>query len=177
MLASKLLIYHHVPNIILILFSPKLIPGWKTWFPYCCSTLKAVRNKEDMCYGLLTMVVLLMHLSSSMSSSVVVLSFLGTRCFWTPFLWDVNWSSLKVFFSHYSSNTNTCRLVMKILTPTYVLHIIGRNLSSASLVALREFYKVKVDGSAHRARVDVNSLTQILPMLTPDLKLTSSENH
>lgn len=75
----------------------------------------------------------------------------------------------------YSSNTNTCCLVWKSYL-RICLHI-GTNLSSASLVALQEFYEVKVDGSAHRARVDVNSLTQILPMLTPDLKLTSSENH
>ncbi|RDX79069.1 Exonuclease DPD1, chloroplastic/mitochondrial, partial [Mucuna pruriens] len=50
----------------------------------------------------------------------------------------------------------------------------GTNLSSASLVALREFYRVKVDGLAHRAMVDVNTLSQILPMLTSDLKLTLS---
>ncbi|TKY52287.1 Exonuclease DPD1 [Spatholobus suberectus] len=50
----------------------------------------------------------------------------------------------------------------------------GTNLSSASLDALREFYRVKVDGSAHRAMVDVNTLSQILCMLTSDLKLTLS---
>ncbi|XP_027936303.1 exonuclease DPD1, chloroplastic/mitochondrial-like [Vigna unguiculata] len=50
----------------------------------------------------------------------------------------------------------------------------GTNLSSASLVALREFYRVEVDGSAHRAMVDVNTLSQVLPMLTSDLKLTLS---
>jgi len=50
----------------------------------------------------------------------------------------------------------------------------GTNLSSASLVALGEFYRVEVDASAHRAMVDVNTLSQILPMLTSDLKLTLS---
>jgi len=53
------------------------------------------------------------------------------------------------------------------------LHI-GTNLSSASLGALGEFYRVEVDGSAHRAKVDVNTLSQILPLLTSDLKLTLS---
>ncbi|KAK7277988.1 hypothetical protein RJT34_23009 [Clitoria ternatea] len=48
----------------------------------------------------------------------------------------------------------------------------GTNLSSTSLVALRELYKIKVDGFAHRAMVDVNTLCQILPMLTSDLKLS-----
>ncbi|ESW16978.1 hypothetical protein PHAVU_007G199800 [Phaseolus vulgaris] len=50
----------------------------------------------------------------------------------------------------------------------------GTNLSSASLGALGEFYRVEVDGSAHRAMVDVNTLCQILPLLTTDLKLTLS---
>ncbi|CAJ1976092.1 unnamed protein product [Sphenostylis stenocarpa] len=50
----------------------------------------------------------------------------------------------------------------------------GKNLSSASLVALSEFYGVEVDGSTHRAMVDVNTLSQILPMLASDLKLTLS---
>ncbi|KAL2325573.1 hypothetical protein Fmac_024631 [Flemingia macrophylla] len=50
----------------------------------------------------------------------------------------------------------------------------GTNLSSASLVSLREFYRVEVGGSAHRAMADVNTLSLILPMLTSDLKLTLS---
>ncbi|XP_047158623.1 exonuclease DPD1, chloroplastic/mitochondrial-like [Vigna umbellata] len=50
----------------------------------------------------------------------------------------------------------------------------GTNLSSASLAALREFYRVEVDGLAHRAMVDVNTLSQVLPVLTSDLKLTLS---
>ncbi|XP_061369578.1 exonuclease DPD1, chloroplastic/mitochondrial-like [Gastrolobium bilobum] len=48
------------------------------------------------------------------------------------------------------------------------------NLSSASLAALREHYNIKVNGSAHRAMVDVNTLSEILPMLTSDRKLTLS---
>ncbi|KAJ1385604.1 Ribonuclease H-like superfamily [Sesbania bispinosa] len=51
----------------------------------------------------------------------------------------------------------------------------GKNLSSISLAALCEFYRIKVDGSAHRAMVDVMTLSQILPMLTFDLKLTLSD--
>ncbi|KAF7805070.1 importin subunit alpha-2-like [Senna tora] len=48
----------------------------------------------------------------------------------------------------------------------------GTNLSSKSLAALSELYKIRVDGSAHRAMVDVNTLSRILPRLTFDLKLT-----
>ncbi|XP_027350998.1 exonuclease DPD1, chloroplastic/mitochondrial [Abrus precatorius] len=50
----------------------------------------------------------------------------------------------------------------------------GAELSSTSLAALRELYRIKVDGSAHRAMVDVNTLSLILPKLTFDLKLTLS---
>ncbi|KAK7284412.1 hypothetical protein RJT34_19158 [Clitoria ternatea] len=50
----------------------------------------------------------------------------------------------------------------------------GTELSSTSLAALRDLYRIKVDGSAHRAMVDVNTLTLILPRLTFDLKLTLS---
>ncbi|XP_061371957.1 exonuclease DPD1, chloroplastic/mitochondrial [Gastrolobium bilobum] len=50
----------------------------------------------------------------------------------------------------------------------------GTKLSSISLAALSELYKIKVDGSAHRAMVDVNTLSLILPKLTIDLKLTLS---
>ncbi|CAJ1868788.1 unnamed protein product [Sphenostylis stenocarpa] len=48
-------------------------------------------------------------------------------------------------------------------------------LSSTSLAALRDLYGIKVDGSAHRAMVDVNTLSLILPRLTCDLKLTLSD--
>lgn len=51
----------------------------------------------------------------------------------------------------------------------FVLHI-GRK--STSLAALGEFYRIKMDGSAHRAMADANTLSEILPMLTSDLKLT-----
>lgn len=50
----------------------------------------------------------------------------------------------------------------------------GTKLSATSLVALREFYKIEVEGTAHRAMVDVNTLSLILPRLTCDLKLTLS---
>ncbi|KAK7397135.1 hypothetical protein VNO78_18302 [Psophocarpus tetragonolobus] len=50
----------------------------------------------------------------------------------------------------------------------------GKELSSTSLTALRDLYGIKVDGSAHRAMVDVNTLSLILPKLTFDLKLTLS---
>ncbi|XP_020211850.1 exonuclease DPD1, chloroplastic/mitochondrial [Cajanus cajan] len=50
----------------------------------------------------------------------------------------------------------------------------GTELSSTSLAALRDLYRIKVDGSAHRAMVDVNTLSLILPRLTFDLKLTLS---
>lgn len=50
----------------------------------------------------------------------------------------------------------------------------GTKLSSTSLAALREFYGIKVDGTAHRAMVDVNTLSLVLPRLTFDLKLTLS---
>ncbi|KAJ1417165.1 Ribonuclease H-like superfamily [Sesbania bispinosa] len=51
----------------------------------------------------------------------------------------------------------------------------GRKPASTSLAALRELYGVEVDGSAHRAMVDVNTLSMILPRLTFDLKLTLSD--
>lgn len=54
------------------------------------------------------------------------------------------------------------------------LVIAGTKLSATSLVALREFYKIEVEGTAHRAMVDVNTLSLILPRLTCDLKLTLS---
>ncbi|KAL2345631.1 hypothetical protein Fmac_006916 [Flemingia macrophylla] len=50
----------------------------------------------------------------------------------------------------------------------------GTELSSTSLAALRDLYRIKVDGSAHRAMVDVDTLSLILPRLTFDLKLTLS---
>ncbi|KAI4301727.1 hypothetical protein L6164_034976 [Bauhinia variegata] len=56
-----------------------------------------------------------------------------------------------------------------------VIKFRGTELSSTSLPALAELYKVKVDGSAHRAMVDVNKLAMILPKLTFDLKLTISD--
>ena len=59
---------------------------------------------------------------------------------------------------------------MKALT----LVLTGAKLSSTSLAALRELYRIKVDGSAHRAMVDVNTLSLVLPRLTFDLKLTLS---
>ncbi|KAG5087068.1 hypothetical protein JHK82_054465 [Glycine max] len=51
----------------------------------------------------------------------------------------------------------------------------GTTLSSTSLAALRDLYGIKVDGSAHRAMVDVNALSLILSRLTSDLKLTLSD--
>ncbi|KAK4273412.1 hypothetical protein QN277_021821 [Acacia crassicarpa] len=51
---------------------------------------------------------------------------------------------------------------------------IGTKLSSTTLEALRELYSIQLDGSAHRAMVDVNTLSRILPRLTFDLKLTLS---
>ncbi|CAL0302317.1 unnamed protein product [Lupinus luteus] len=51
----------------------------------------------------------------------------------------------------------------------------GTKLSSKSLAALQELYRIKVDGEAHRAMVDVNTLTSILPRLTYDLNLTLSD--
>ncbi|CAK8544566.1 unnamed protein product [Lathyrus sativus] len=50
----------------------------------------------------------------------------------------------------------------------------GTKLPSASLDALSKFYDIKVDGSAHRAMVDVNTLSLILSRMTRDLKLTLS---
>jgi len=50
----------------------------------------------------------------------------------------------------------------------------GTKLPSASLDSLRKFYEIKVDGPAHRAMEDVNTLSLILPKLTCDLKLTLS---
>lgn len=50
----------------------------------------------------------------------------------------------------------------------------GKKLSSTSLAALSELYRISVGGSAHRAMVDVNTLSEILPRLTFDLKLTLS---
>ncbi|MED6112283.1 hypothetical protein PIB30_060260 [Stylosanthes scabra] len=47
----------------------------------------------------------------------------------------------------------------------------GTKSSSTTLVSLRDHYGIKVDGSAHRAMVDVDTLTQILHRLTYDLKL------
>lgn len=51
---------------------------------------------------------------------------------------------------------------------------VGTKLSSTTLEALRELYGIQADGSAHRAMVDVNTLSRILPRLTFDLKLTLS---
>lgn len=50
----------------------------------------------------------------------------------------------------------------------------GTKLPSVSLDSLRKFYEIKVDGPAHRAMEDVNTLSLILPKLTCDLKLTLS---
>ncbi|CAI8615382.1 unnamed protein product [Vicia faba] len=51
----------------------------------------------------------------------------------------------------------------------------GTKLPSVSLDALSKFYEIKVDGSAHRAMVDVNTLSMIFTRLTRDLKLTLSD--
>ncbi|KAI3810463.1 hypothetical protein L1987_20076 [Smallanthus sonchifolius] len=48
----------------------------------------------------------------------------------------------------------------------------GSTLSSKSLQALREYYKVPLIGQAHRAMADVNVLALILQKMTRDLKLT-----
>ncbi|XP_057962981.1 exonuclease DPD1, chloroplastic/mitochondrial [Malania oleifera] len=46
--------------------------------------------------------------------------------------------------------------------------------SGTSLQALREFYKIQLIGSAHRAMSDVNTLSLVLQRLTFDLKVTVS---
>lgn len=47
-------------------------------------------------------------------------------------------------------------------------------LSKVSLQALREFYRIPLAGSAHRAMSDVHSLALIFQKLTCELKLTTS---
>ncbi|KAI4349916.1 hypothetical protein L6164_010458 [Bauhinia variegata] len=51
----------------------------------------------------------------------------------------------------------------------------GIKLTSTSLSSLTKLYKIEVDGPAHRAMVDVNRLSMILPKLTNDLRLTISD--
>ncbi|KAE9593709.1 putative DNA-directed DNA polymerase [Lupinus albus] len=51
----------------------------------------------------------------------------------------------------------------------------GTKPSSKSLAALQKLYGINVDGKAHRAMVDVNTLSSVLPRLTSDLKLTLSD--
>ena len=71
----------------------------------------------DMCYGLHTMLALLMHLSSSRSSFDVPWRFLIIGCFWIPFPWHVNWWSLVVSFSLFLITQKQLRLSYeKILT-------------------------------------------------------------
>nr|XP_051181643.1 exonuclease DPD1, chloroplastic/mitochondrial-like isoform X2 [Lolium perenne] len=48
----------------------------------------------------------------------------------------------------------------------------GQKITSASMSALIERYKIPVDGDAHRAMRDVTALCYVLQKLTFELKLT-----
>ncbi|KAF5199349.1 exonuclease DPD1, chloroplastic/mitochondrial-like, partial [Thalictrum thalictroides] len=50
----------------------------------------------------------------------------------------------------------------------------GKNLSGKSLQSLRQHYDVALDGEAHRAMSDVNTLAWVLQAMTHDLKLSVS---
>ncbi|KAL9332463.1 hypothetical protein ACSQ67_002073 [Phaseolus vulgaris] len=91
----------------------------------------------------------------------------NARCFDVPFIMN----ELRRYSMNIPSNwlfLDTLPLARELMKSG------GTKLSSTSLPALRDLYGIKVDGSAHRAMVDVNTLSLVLPRLTRDLKLTLS---
>lgn len=58
--------------------------------------------------------------------------------------------------------------------PKAIFIATGSELLSVKLEDLRKYFKIPLNGSAHRAMSDVNSLSLILQRLTFDLKLDMS---